>query len=462
MKLKAEEIARLAEEKAKNPELFPEQLWVDDDHTLQSLGIHIPNKDGLPSGFLKLFPSDFIVEEITQDGTQTTIDKDSGNTADSEGATVYATLVKCGLSTLEAVEELSKLLNIPKEQIQYAGIKDKDAITSQQISFRSVTKDKIENLQSPHFFLKDIRTGKGVIQKGGLKGNRFTILLRIGADSEDNQKMKRALENIEKIKQEGFYNFFYLQRFGAPRLNNYKWGISILKGEYEKAVRGMIGDAGLREIPFFVQKRQQISALIPDWEAVLEQLREFPLIFPSETKVVEHLTKNPTDFVGALQKIENQVVLWVSAVASLVFNRKISSFLMAGIEPPHTLRLFLSTDKNDWLTYADDLEAVGLFPPEFNNIRFFRNISLNHRDLETKDKAEIHSAEVVPEGIVVSFTLNKGEYATTFLPHFINLLNGKAPEDLDKNILDTKESLGQENIENVLEYFENLNISKNL
>ena len=87
---------------------------------------------------------------------------------------------------------------------------------------------------------------------------------------------------------------------------------------------------------------------------------------------------------------------------------------------------------------------------------------MNHRDLETKDKAEIHSAEVVPEGIVVSFTLNKGEYATTFLPHFINLLNGKAPEDLDKNILDTKESLGQENIENVLEYFENLNISKNL
>jgi tRNA(Glu) U13 pseudouridine synthase TruD len=206
--------------------------------------------------------------------------------------------------------------------------------------------------------------------------------------------------------------------------------------------------------------RKEIIALAPNWSQVLEKLNEFPLVFPSEIKVVEHLTKNPTDFRGALQKIEEQVVLWVSALASLLYNRKVSSYIIAGIEPPKRLPLFLSFDKNDWLPYSDDLEGAGVFPPNLNNLRPFPRITLMHKDIETKDHADILGAEVVPEGIIVNFTLGKGEYATTFLSHFVTLLNGKPSDDTTESVIDIKEKLNQTSLAETLKYFEALNQPK--
>jgi tRNA(Glu) U13 pseudouridine synthase TruD len=225
-------------------------------------------------------------------------------------------------------------------------------------------------------------------------------------------------------------------------------------------VRGLISDPGLREIPYFLNKRKEIISHAPDWNKVLEELNEFPLIFPSEIKVVNHLVSHPTDFAGALQRVEEQVVLWVSAVASLLYNRRISSYIMTGMEPPEFLPLFLSEDKNDWLPYQEDLEEVGIFPPNLNNLKHFRNISTQHKDIKTKDVAEIHSAEITDEGLAVSFTLGKGEYATTFLSHFITLLGGKVPEDITEVPIDVKKSLGEESSEETLKYFKDLNVSR--
>jgi tRNA(Glu) U13 pseudouridine synthase TruD len=456
----ADEQAKLSEERRLHPELFPERTWVDDNASLEALGIHIPGKDLLPQGYLKLLPSDFIVEEKALGNIQTSVGGDSLNLPDEPGETVYATLVKCGLSTLEAVEELAKLLGTTKDKIQYAGIKDKDAITSQAISIRGIPKENVLQIASPHFFLKDIRTGKGVVQKGGLMSNRFTILMRIGEDSDDDAKMKSAVEAIGRVKVEGFYNFFYLQRFGTPRLNNYKWGASVLRGDYEKAVRGLIADPGLREIPYFLNLRKEIIALAPAWDKVLLRLKEFPLVFPSEIKTVDHLVARPGDFAGALAKIEEQVMLWVSALASLLYNRVLSSYVMAGMKPPKTLPFLLSPDKNDWLPYADDLGSAGLLPLNLGNLRPFRSIMPKHRDIETIDHAQIYKVEIAPEGLAVQFELGKGEYATTFLSHFVTLLGGKIPESISTETIDTKKALFGEDISSTLEYFAELNRQK--
>ncbi|MBX4200374.1 tRNA pseudouridine(13) synthase TruD [Candidatus Parcubacteria bacterium] len=460
LELMSEQEARIEAERNKNPELFPETTWVDDNKTLESLGIYIPGKELLAKGFLKLLPSDFIVEEITSSGRQTTVSEDSENLENKPGETIYATLVKCGLSTIEAVEELSSLLNVTRDKIQYAGIKDKDAITSQEISIRSVSKEKVLSINSPHFFLKDIYTGKGVLNKGQLLGNRFTILMRIGEDLHNKSKMNESFESLKSLRKEGFYNYFYLQRFGTPRLNNYKWALLILRGEYEKAVRSVISDPGMREIPYFIKMREDIISLAPNWEKVLEKLNEFPLVFPTEIKIIQHLVKSPGDFSGALRQVEEQVMLWISALASMLFNRKLSAYAMAKIKPPHSLPLFLSPDRNDWLPYSEDLEGLNLFPPEWNNLRPFRSIQLRHREVETMDRAEIHEADITDEGIVVQFTLGKGEYATTFLSHFVNLMTGMKPEEISENIIDVKSALKIGEIKKTLDYFSQLNKTK--
>src|SRR6266704_2041072 len=98
MRLMAEEQVKIASEKLQHPELFPEITWTDNNSSLAPLGIYIPDKDLLPRGYLKLLPSDFIVEEQTKDGYQTTIGSAQIESPASEGQTVYATLIKCGLS----------------------------------------------------------------------------------------------------------------------------------------------------------------------------------------------------------------------------------------------------------------------------------------------------------------------------------------------------------------------------
>lgn len=78
---------------------------------------------------------------------------------------------------------------------------------------------------------------------------------------------------------------------------------------------------------------------------------------------------------------------------------------------------------------------------------------LKHKDIETKDQAHIHAVEIVPQGIAINFSLGKGEYATSFLSHFVNLLGGEVPEGIDKEVVDVKKILGNKSAQQTLEYF---------
>ena len=151
-------------ERKKTPELFQRAPMIDDDASLQSVGIEAVY-GSRPVGYLKLFPQDFIVEEVSKEGTVCTIDLGNGEAPETgEGTTYYADLVKIGVSTLEAKEQLAHELGIDEKNIGYAGIKDRLALTSQAISIRGLSDGKkISNIHADNFFLKNITRGKGVV-----------------------------------------------------------------------------------------------------------------------------------------------------------------------------------------------------------------------------------------------------------------------------------------------------------
>jgi len=103
----------------RTPRFFETKTFIDNQDYLEKYGLFIPEKKKLPRGYLKLWPQDFIVEEISLDDELQTIfpDKFRHKQKDflSEDPIIYATLVKCGLSTLEAVEELAKTLKIDQK-----------------------------------------------------------------------------------------------------------------------------------------------------------------------------------------------------------------------------------------------------------------------------------------------------------------------------------------------------------
>ena len=450
---KQKELLFLAEEYKKHPELFTQRTFIENSAVLADFGIQIPRKESFINGYLKLWPEDFLVEEVAEDGAVRTVSGSSVAEVTEGSPTIYATLVKSGLSTLEAVDELSRQLDLQRESIGFAGIKDKDAITAQRISLRNCPLEKLTTLQSPYLFLKDIEGGKGVMEKGRLRGNRFTIFIRTDVSLKDPVYFNRFAEELKRVKAEGFYNFFYLQRFGTPRLLNFQFAYHILRGDSKQAVFDFLTIPTERELPYFKRMREEFGKQFGHWRKIQEMLLPFPFIFAHERKIVDHLVVHPYDFTGAFKTIPDQVMIWLYALTSFFFNKKISEYLLRGEEPPKELPLFLSPDKADWEPYREMLEKYHLYPVPIQNLRPFPHIGIKSRRVPTKDRAKILNGELVDGGIVLEFDLSKGQYATTFLSHMFNLVSGFPPSDIRKERVDVKKIIGEPAVGKTVEKF---------
>ena len=128
------EKAFLEAERRRAPELFTRVPMVDSPEFLEKIGIEGLFRD-LPLAYIKFEPQDFIVEEVTPNGHVMTVDEAPlwGN-LEHEGGTYYAELVMCGVNAFSAYAEITAALAIDQKQLGYAGIKDRQAITSQRIS----------------------------------------------------------------------------------------------------------------------------------------------------------------------------------------------------------------------------------------------------------------------------------------------------------------------------------------
>src|SRR3989338_10386222 len=219
----------LDREREQSPELFSRAFFQENDSVLAKVGIDVVFGERIP-GHIKLYPEDFIVEEVSKDGVLHPIDGGPYEiptvSPEEEVRTLWADLVKMGIDSFEAVAELSRSFEIDRVKIGIAGIKDKHAITSQSVSFRGMRPEALENFRAPNFFLKNISVGKGALQIGDLAGNRFTIFVRTAGQASEPW-LEGKLGGIE---ENGFWNFFYLQRFGTPRLLSHKLGLLILHG----------------------------------------------------------------------------------------------------------------------------------------------------------------------------------------------------------------------------------------
>lgn len=408
------------------PELFVRRNFNEDAPLLESIGIAIPGKESMAHMMLKIFPSDFIVEEVTLDGRVCTAGETSDGFTDMPDANfIHATVVKCGMATMDVVNELARILNCSPEKIQYAGIKDKWAITAQRISIPITVVEasgiSFQAITHEQFFLKDIVKGKGAVQPGQLEGNRFTILLRNSSLSPEEKE--KAKNNFTMRAKEGIANFFYLQRFRAPRFTNFHWAFLILAGKYKEAVELYLTQTTGREMPYFESMREEAKTILDNPQKLSELFGAYPSFFETEAELTKHLASHPDDYVGALRAVETQVHMWLYALTSYFFNRKISEFLSAGTLPPKMLPLMLSRDREDLLPYAELMKKSGLFPPPLENLRPFRSLQLRHKEIQTRERIDLDFVESALEGVRLRFILGKGQYATTYLSHAVTIAN---------------------------------------
>ncbi|PAF48450.1 tRNA pseudouridine(13) synthase TruD [Helicobacter sp. 12S02634-8] len=127
---------------------------------------------------------------------------------------------KKGLSTLEMIKIISRLIGCKASEIGYAGLKDKSATTTQYISihknFTKALEGKIAALEEKNIKILSSSYHHNKLKIGHLKGNSFFIRLK-KISPANFQKIDSVLQIIAK---NGLPNYFGYQRFGKESTNH--------------------------------------------------------------------------------------------------------------------------------------------------------------------------------------------------------------------------------------------------
>ena len=150
------------------------------------------------------------------------------------GAYLHFVLFKQNLDTSQAINILAKYLKTKPSNLTYAGNKDKRAVTSQWVSMWHLDANRLKGLNNKlgNISVGNFKYTNSPLKLGNLKGNFFEIALR--NVKENNDLIEKALNTI---KENGFINYFGLQRFGnSIEIPTYEIGKALVKADFKTAV----------------------------------------------------------------------------------------------------------------------------------------------------------------------------------------------------------------------------------
>jgi tRNA pseudouridine13 synthase len=156
------------------------------------------------SGTIRTQAEDFCVDEIP------------AFTPDGQGEHVLLHIEKKNTNTDWLAGQLARFVDVPRKDVSYAGLKDRNAVTTQWFSIRLAGKAEpdwalfsLENTK----ILEHVRHQRK-IRRGALKGNHFKIIIR---DLQGN--LDTLEKRLQRVSEEGVPNYFAEQRFGRNDAN---------------------------------------------------------------------------------------------------------------------------------------------------------------------------------------------------------------------------------------------------
>ena len=293
-------------------------------------------------------------------------------------------LKKQNYTTERAVFHIARALNISRKQIAYAGAKDKHAITTQHITIKGVSKERMDSLKLKDLELEFVGFAQEQLSLGRLLGNEFVILVK-------------GVEKRNDSYEDNFYvpNYFDNQRFSN---NNFEIGLAILKGDYKLAV-----------------------------EILIKTDRDH------KDAIEKHLETRLNDYVGALKVLPKKTLLFfVHSVQSRLFNELLSKKIIElrdYFEDEYSQGKLVFPKKLITKDELVELPLVGWDSQEYNDI--LSKYEINSRSFLIRSIPELTLEETKRSALSkvsnfsisyekndtakVIFTLGKGSYATVVI-----------------------------------------------
>lgn len=260
------------------------------------------------------------------------------------GDYLHFTLYKENKDTMDAINQIARMLKIKANVFGFAGTKDRRAGTVQRVSVHRIRHESLDFLNAliPAIKMGDYKYSQYPIQLGDHGGNEFKITLKnVTVTRGDSCSLERRVQlttqavetAVGEIAKYGFINYFGLQRFGTHAIGTHELGKMILMEDFEAVTDALLhvdSDfmkqvlAGtVQELPSNRDEINRVRAIAQfktakDAKAALQTM---PRRFGAEINVIQHLERTPRDFQGAILGITRGMRnLYLHAYQSYVWN----------------------------------------------------------------------------------------------------------------------------------------------
>jgi TruD family tRNA pseudouridine synthase len=290
---------------------------------------------------IKMEPEDFIVEErqapdrLCTVSTTTDIDE-SAAWASGKPGMVAVTLVKRKLTSKAAVYQLAQRLGVSSNRVSTAGLKDRWAVSSQEVRIEGVHIDDVvrnccpDKLYGTGWFIKDARPAKRRLNNGQLLTNRFTLNVAVPGLSAA-QIEAYIKPRLEQLASRGwlFPNAYGRQRLGR-RQNLYQIGETLMREGVEAGIKRFLTEtAPGNERDAATKLRQQLAGQWY-WFQNMKRILEEPmdrgtpayqaLNMDMEHKIVCRMLQYGS-FSQVMDSMRDEFSLWVGAYQGYWFNQ---------------------------------------------------------------------------------------------------------------------------------------------
>lgn len=280
-------------------------------------------------------PSDFRVEEHLDAAFAQAL-----QTSPSQGTpfAIYK-LHKTSLTTPEAVSMIAKAVRAEAASVEYGGLKDKHAHTTQHISIAAHGRDQAARLpptvQQPGWSGERIGWSPQPMSAKAIATNRFTLVVRDLSKTESDNMTRRSRKLLERPPPESpdtpsttllFTNYFGAQRFGSARHGEGWIAQKLIAGDFEGALKLAIATPARKDTGKTRDFTRMTSTDWGNWKKLAKELPRIP-----EAHCIDALAHGK-DFKDAFAQLPSFLqALYVEAFQSHIWNRTAHALLTTGV-----------------------------------------------------------------------------------------------------------------------------------
>ena len=254
-------------------------------------------------------------------------------------------LYKENSDTSAVMGEICRVLRAKKNEVTFAGTKDKRGVTTQRCVIRNRSAAEMQRFANVkkggwrmrgggHFLVGSPSPAEAPLRLGDHGGNHFSIVLRDLRLPDGTGAPSPALvaEACESLRASGFINFFGMQRFGRGPLGRgtADIGAFLLRREWEEAARAVLGPG--------TGEREEVAAVKRKWLSdgdCADALRCLPRFMHIERRLLEALgrTAGGRGYLNGLEALpRNTLVMYIHAFQSRIWNQ-LAAFRIGRLGP---------------------------------------------------------------------------------------------------------------------------------